>query len=131
MGPQSEGGPSGGGRNFGPQPHSDDNARYQSDRELNMQDQQMSRPAGAFPAGNNNMSATSPTDSASGRERERERDLDTPKSSRERNRSRTRSGRTGSGQMRVCKKCGDPLTGQFVRALGGTFHLDCFRCRVC
>ncbi|KAK6540931.1 hypothetical protein TWF694_008315 [Orbilia ellipsospora] len=32
---------------------------------------------------------------------------------------------------RICKKCDLPLTGQFVRALGGTFHLDCFRCRDC
>lgn len=51
----------------------------------------------------------------------------------ERNRSRGRnnSGRTASGQLRVCKKCGEPLTGQFVRALDGTFHLDCFKCRDC
>lgn len=48
----------------------------------------------------------------------------------ERNRSRQRQGRTGSGQLRICKKCGEPLTGQFVRALDGTFHLDCFKCRV-
>jgi hypothetical protein len=48
----------------------------------------------------------------------------------ERNRSRGR-GRTTSGQIRICKKCGEPLTGQFVRALDGTFHLDCFKCRVC
>lgn len=46
-------------------------------------------------------------------------------------RVRTRQrGRNGSGQMRICKKCGEPLTGQFVRALDGTFHLDCFKCRV-
>jgi hypothetical protein len=31
---------------------------------------------------------------------------------------------------RLCKKCTLPLTGQFVRALDGTFHLDCFRCQV-
>lgn len=48
----------------------------------------------------------------------------------ERNRSRPRQARTASGQVRVCKKCGEPLTGQFVRALDGTFHLDCFKCRV-
>ncbi len=47
----------------------------------------------------------------------------------ERNRSRGR-GRTASGQVRVCQKCGEQLTGQFVRALDGTFHLDCFKCRV-
>jgi hypothetical protein len=48
----------------------------------------------------------------------------------ERNRSRPRNGRGPSGQVRLCKKCGEPLTGQFVRALDGTFHLDCFKCRV-
>lgn len=31
---------------------------------------------------------------------------------------------------RTCKKCGEPLTGQFVRALNGTFHLECFKCHV-
>ncbi|KAJ9142073.1 Rho-type GTPase-activating protein 1 [Pleurostoma richardsiae] len=51
--------------------------------------------------------------------------------SEERNRSRPRNGRTASGQLRICKKCGEPLTGQFVRALDGTFHLDCFKCRDC
>ncbi|KAK3934794.1 hypothetical protein QBC46DRAFT_70117 [Diplogelasinospora grovesii] len=49
----------------------------------------------------------------------------------ERNRSRARGSRTTSGQVRVCKKCGESLTGQFVRALDGTFHLDCFKCRDC
>lgn len=48
----------------------------------------------------------------------------------ERNRSRNRGHRTPSGTQRVCKKCELPLTGQFVRALDGTFHLDCFRCAV-
>ncbi|KAI5466678.1 hypothetical protein BGZ63DRAFT_4880 [Mariannaea sp. PMI_226] len=49
----------------------------------------------------------------------------------ERNRSRGRSGRSASGQQRVCNACGEPLTGQFVRALDGTFHLDCFKCQDC
>lgn len=50
--------------------------------------------------------------------------------SEERNRSKPRGSRSASGQVRTCKKCVEPLTGQFVRALDGTFHLDCFRCRV-
>ncbi|RYP70197.1 hypothetical protein DL769_005076 [Monosporascus sp. CRB-8-3] len=50
--------------------------------------------------------------------------------SAERNRSRGR-GKTEGGQVRICHKCGEPLTGQFVRALDGTFHLDCFKCRDC
>lgn len=55
---------------------------------------------------------------------------DESRRSGERNRSRPRGSRTTSGQVRVCKKCGESLTGQFVRALDGTFHLDCFKCRV-
>ncbi|KAL2134762.1 hypothetical protein VTI74DRAFT_10918 [Chaetomium olivicolor] len=51
--------------------------------------------------------------------------------SEERNRSRPRGSRSASGQVRTCKKCGESLTGQFVRALDGTFHLDCFKCRDC
>ena len=31
---------------------------------------------------------------------------------------------------KICGKCGEGLTGQFVRALGGTFHLECFTCHV-
>src|SRR5271156_6815647 len=52
----------------------------------------------------------------------------------DRSRSRT-NGSTGqkssNGHLRTCKKCGESLTGQFVRALGGTFHLDCFKCADC
>ncbi|KAF4635516.1 hypothetical protein G7Y89_g2572 [Cudoniella acicularis] len=129
MGPQSEGGPSGDGRNYGPQAYTEDGRRYQSDRDLVMQDQQLARPNGAFSSENRN--ASSPSGSASGRDRDRDGDRDSQKNSGERNRSRPRNGRTASGQLRMCKKCGEPLTGQFVRALGGTFHLDCFRCRDC
>jgi hypothetical protein len=44
---------------------------------------------------------------------------------------RQRSTRSASVQVRICEKCGLQLTGQFVRALEGTYHLDCFKCRVC
>lgn len=30
----------------------------------------------------------------------------------------------------ACSACGLPVTGQFVRALGTVYHLDCFRCKV-
>lgn len=40
------------------------------------------------------------------------------------------SGAKSPSGTRICKKCGESLTGQFVRALGGTFHLECFRCEV-
>ncbi|KAL2757452.1 hypothetical protein ACRALDRAFT_2100347 [Sodiomyces alcalophilus JCM 7366] len=58
-------------------------------------------------------------------------DDDDTRRSGERNRSKQRSGRSASGPQRICKKCAEPLTGQFVRALDGTFHLDCFKCRDC
>lgn len=32
---------------------------------------------------------------------------------------------------KVCDKCGLSMSGQFVRALGGIFHLECFRCSDC
>ncbi|KAL1645399.1 Rho-type GTPase activating protein Rga1 [Didymella pomorum] len=32
---------------------------------------------------------------------------------------------------KICGKCGEGLTGQFVRALGGTYHLECFTCHDC
>ena len=44
---------------------------------------------------------------------------------------RSRSGGKSSTGTRICKKCGEALTGQFVRALGGTYHLDCFKCADC
>lgn len=55
---------------------------------------------------------------------------DEPTNGSEVSRPRPRNGRSASAQSRVCKKCGLQLTGQFVRALDGTFHLDCFKCRV-
>ncbi|KAF2147712.1 putative Rho GTPase activator [Myriangium duriaei CBS 260.36] len=36
-----------------------------------------------------------------------------------------------SGSSRVCGKCKQPLLGQFVRALGDTYHLECFTCSDC
>lgn len=38
--------------------------------------------------------------------------------------------RRPSERSRVCGKCGGHLTGQFVRALGDTYHLECFTCHV-
>ena len=38
--------------------------------------------------------------------------------------------RRPSGQQRICGKCQRHLTGQFVRALGDTYHLECFTCHV-
>jgi len=43
---------------------------------------------------------------------------------------------SSSGEIRervkqICSKCGLPIPGQFVRALGTVFHLDCFKCQDC
>ena len=38
-------------------------------------------------------------------------------------------GRRPSGH-RTCGKCQQHLAGQFVRALGDTYHLECFTCHV-
>ncbi|KAM5446241.1 Rho-type GTPase activating protein Rga1 [Microsporum audouinii] len=56
-----------------------------------------------------------------------------------RNKSRDRHGNSNgpstskspSGNTRICRVCGEALLGQFVRALGGTFHLECFQCKDC
>lgn len=39
------------------------------------------------------------------------------------------SSRRASG-AKMCAKCGEPLSGQFVRALDNTYHLECFTCHV-
>lgn len=50
---------------------------------------------------------------------------------RDRSRPGPRSHTKSPGSTpRLCKKCGEPLVGQFVRALGATYHLECFRCEV-
>lgn len=70
---------------------------------------------------------TSPIDGRNGRSRDTTtHDLPV----RERSRTNGATGGKSPHPLRLCKKCGEPLTGQFVRALGGTFHLDCFKCRV-
>ena len=68
------------------------------------------------------------TESRTGRKRSTDKNR-----TQDRSRSRTGSGggKSSGGQQRICKKCGESLTGQFVRALGGTFHLDCFKCADC
>jgi hypothetical protein len=73
-----------------------------------------------------NTGASSPTDGRLGRNKENGRDA----APRDRSRTNGGVGAKSSGTLRTCGKCGEPLTGQFVRALGGTFHLDCFKCRV-
>jgi hypothetical protein len=40
------------------------------------------------------------------------------------------SASTSAINAQPCSGCGLPMTGQFVRALGTVYHLDCFRCKV-
>ena len=82
-----------------------------------------------------------PSDSRNGRSRDMTQTLPTRERSRNDRTPRTvPSGTpaatpaapptTTKSASRTCKKCSESLTGQFVRALGGTFHLECFLCRV-
>lgn len=34
-------------------------------------------------------------------------------------------------KKKYCKGCGKEITGQFVRALGNAFHVECFKCNEC
>lgn len=67
------------------------------------------------------------SDSSVGGRHGRDRDRSTTQNMPIRERSRTNG---NLGPKRVCGKCGEPLLGQFVRAMGGMFHLECFMCRV-
>ncbi|BGO94074.1 hypothetical protein NBRC10512_003707 [Rhodotorula toruloides] len=81
-----------------------------------------SRTSGSRSRGN---SATS----VDGRESERGRDDGTPGGKAERReKDRSRKERMAAA---TCAKCELPMTGQFVRALGTVYHLDCFRCMDC
>lgn len=70
---------------------------------------------------NTNASSSSLRDKSDSRERASAKTDN--QSFRERSRGRT-------GTTRICGKCGGHLSGQFVRALGDTYHLDCFTCSV-
>lgn len=75
----------------------------------------------------NGTSPLSPSDGRNGRETDVSQDIPV------RGRSRTdgsTGGNTSGGTPRLCTKCGEPLTSKYVRALKGTFHLECFMCRV-
>lgn len=47
-----------------------------------------------------------------------------------RERPRADGKRKASDKQRQCGKCYRNLAGQFVRALGDTYHLECFTCHV-
>ena len=85
-------------------------------------------PAPADTRSPNGSLSHSPVDGRNGRSKDVTQDL--PVRERSRNNGTPGAGKSAHSGPRLCKKCGETLTGQFVRALGGTFHLDCFRCRV-
>lgn len=69
-----------------------------------------------------------PQDPSSQRDQSVHRERSTHRDrSHQNGRSRTKS---PNNTPRICKKCGEALTGQFVRALGTTYHLECFKCEV-
>ena len=49
---------------------------------------------------------------------------------REKTRVNGSGGTKPPASHKTCGKCGQQLAGQFVRAIGGTFHLECFKCQV-
>lgn len=60
----------------------------------------------------------------------RRRSKDESQNTELREQSRPTASRRPSERSRICGKCGGHLTGQFVRALGDTYHLECFTCHV-
>lgn len=61
----------------------------------------------------------------------RERDVSQSLPVRERSRTNgSTDGRNSSYTARICTKCNEPLQGKYLRALGGTYHLGCFKCMV-
>lgn len=78
-------------------------------------------------SGDHQLSNGSHVDNSHGGRYGREREQDNVQNLPIRERSRTNG---SSGGKRICGRCGEPLLGQFVRAMGGMFHLECFMCRV-
>ncbi|KAL2352310.1 GTPase-activating protein-like protein of the rho/rac family [Cryomyces antarcticus] len=93
--------------------------------EVNPQSPISSRPSGSYDARNQDISLSPPTQDRVGRS------MDQTSSPTLRERSKTNGSRRPSGTQRICGKCSGHLTGQFVRALGDTWHLECFTCYDC
>ncbi|KAE8144798.1 hypothetical protein BDV25DRAFT_145259, partial [Aspergillus avenaceus] len=74
--------------------------------------------------------ASSPRDPSTPRDAAGYWDRSTPRD-RTRPNGRPITKSPGGGTSRICKKCNEPLTGQFVRALLSTYHLECFKCEDC
>ncbi|KAL9010151.1 MAG: hypothetical protein Q9173_004884 [Seirophora scorigena] len=78
--------------------------------------------------GDEQLSNGNASDSSVGGRHGRDRDQSVTQNIPVRERSRTNG---NPAPKRVCGRCGEPLLGQFVRAMGGMFHLECFMCRDC
>ena len=79
----------------------------------------------------NGYSPPSPIDGRNGRPKDMNQNLPVRERSRTNGPANAPPGVNKSANgTRICKKCGESLTGQFVRALGGTYHLECFLCQV-
>lgn len=56
--------------------------------------------------------------------------VDRPRTANGKDKTNQNGGQRRPSHTRICGKCGGTLTGQFVRALENTFHLECFTCNV-
>ncbi|KAI4280523.1 MAG: hypothetical protein L6R38_004385 [Xanthoria sp. 2 TBL-2021] len=109
------------------QPH-DSNSQYSqpSNNGYNASSNSRNRHGGA--GSEEQLSNGNLSDSSAGGRYGRDKDRIVTHNMPVRERSRTNG---SNGPKRICDKCGDPLLGQFVRAMGGMFHLECFMCRDC
>ena len=108
------------------QPYTNGGSRGQYEADI-------SRPRFVGPAAQEEFVAN-PSTSSSPQSERRERNDESTRNIAIREKSRSRANGSvagkGSGSLRICTKCGEVLPGQYVRALGGTWHLECFKCRV-
>ena len=109
------------------------NQQYTNGGSNGQYDPEASRPRFVGPAaqeeyGSNGSASSSPLNERNGRNDDSTRNL----ALREKSRSRANGSVAGkgSGSLRICTKCNEVLPGQYVRALGGTWHLECFKCKV-
>lgn len=73
---------------------------------------------------NNALERTQESEGGSRRSSER------PRAASGKDRQEANGSRRPSHTTRICGKCEGQLTGQFVRALENTYHLECFTCNV-
>ena len=146
MSPQSEGRPSTerpqhlqdssyGSRALQRQRTSDPTSRYSSHTTNGLEsvDGPKQQLVGATKADGNMSNGTSPLLPSDGQNGRNGPETEVSQENLARGRSRTdgsTAGNTSGGTPRMCTKCGEPLIGKYVRALKGTFHLECFMCRV-